>query len=69
MIEIADAIEQIRFRIIKDYLVVGLSMMDSNPGAATEVWNLLEVYNYQVRYQVYDDWFTNTVGQASSRTS
>jgi hypothetical protein len=58
---VADAIEQIRFKFINEYLVSGLSMMDCNPGAATEVWALIEVYNYQVRYQIYDDWFAKTV--------
>jgi hypothetical protein len=64
MSELAEGIEQIKFRIIKDYLVLGLPMMDCNPGAVSEVWDLLESYSYQVRYQVYDDWFCKTVWKA-----
>lgn len=60
--DVASKIEDIRFKIIKDYLITGLSMMECNPGATTEVWSLLESYSYIVRYQIYDDWFTNTVG-------
>ena len=58
---IAVEIEAIKYKLIQDYLVIGLPMMECNPGAVSEVWSLLQTYSYEIRYQVYEEWFTRLV--------
>ena len=58
---VAGQIEDIRLKIIKEYLVVGLPLLECNPGAVSEVWALMEVYDFHERYQIYEDWFTKLV--------
>ena len=55
-------IEAVALEILRDYLLVGLPVMECNPGIASQVWVLVESYNYIVRYQMYEDWLTRMVG-------
>jgi hypothetical protein len=69
LLEVAESIEEIKLRIIQRYLVIGLPIMECNPGAVTEVWSLIENYPYEVRYQIYEEWFTKLVAQNFTRTT
>jgi len=41
---------------LKTYLVPSLSLFPSNPAISTELWSVLKILSYEIRYKLYDDW-------------
>ena len=63
----ANTIEKLKFSMIQNYILTGLPMMGCNPGAVAEVWALLDQYGYEIRYQMYEDWFSSLVANSLTK--
>ncbi|RKP07716.1 transcription factor/nuclear export subunit protein 2-domain-containing protein [Thamnocephalis sphaerospora] len=42
--------------VIRDYLLPAVSCMRANPAALNELWQLLERYDYRMRFGMYGEW-------------
>ena len=50
--------------LMDEVLLPAVSLMDSpNPCLAEEIWGVLRVYPYHMRYRLYGQWKTETFGQ------
>jgi THO complex subunit 2 len=61
LFECSRAIHDIQFDVLKRYLFPALPLLECNPGIVSQMWSLIDKYTYQVRYTIYEDWFTNLV--------
>ncbi|XP_064083683.1 THO complex subunit 2-like isoform X2 [Macrobrachium nipponense] len=49
--------------VLDEVLLPALSVLDSNPCLAEEIWEVLKVYPYQHRYKIYGRWKNETHAQ------
>jgi THO complex subunit 2 len=61
LFECSRAINDIQFEVLKRYLFPALPLLECNPGIVSQMWSLIEKYTYQVRYSIYEEWFTTVV--------
>ena len=48
------------YTILNEILLPSLSMISANPCLAIELWNLLKLFPYEMRYNLYNNWRLNT---------
>lgn len=44
------------YTLLNDVLMPSLSMISMNPSLAIELWNLLKLFPYEMRYYLYNNW-------------
>lgn len=44
------------YTLLNDVLMPSLSMISMNPSLAMELWNLLKLFPYEMRYYLYNNW-------------
>jgi hypothetical protein len=48
------------YTLLNEVLLPSLSMLSMNPCLAIELWNLLKMFSYEMRYYLYNNWRQNT---------
>lgn len=48
------------YTVLNEVLLPSLSMISMNPCLAIELWNLLKLFPYEMRYYLYNNWRQNT---------
>ncbi len=54
------------YTILNEVLMPSLAMLASNPCLAIELWNLVKVFPYEMRYHIYNNWKLLTYKQFPS---
>ncbi|CAO3619750.1 unnamed protein product [Mucor hiemalis] len=45
--------------IIREFLLPAISFSEGNPGTMASVWEILCRFNFQERYEIYDEWYND----------
>ena len=46
--------------LVSELLLPALSLIPANPGVSNELWALLKIFPYYIRYSLYADWKDRT---------